>query len=53
MKVTLANKKTNCRAYGIDFNENGLAEVKPAVAESLIATGVLIEVKAAVKAAKV
>ena len=53
MKVKLANKKSNCRAYGIDFNEDGTAEVKATVVQSLIATGALIEVKAAVKAAKV
>ena len=51
MKVILANKKTNCRAYGIDFNDKGVAECKKELVESLLATGVLLEVKVVTKVA--
>ena len=52
MKVQLQDKKQNCRAYGLDFDETGVANVDQKVAQSLLDTGALIEVKAVRKLKK-
>ena len=45
MKVSLANGKANCRAYGLSFDLEGIAESKPEIVQSLLDTGALIAVK--------
>lgn len=52
MKVQLQDKKENCRAYGLDFDEAGIANVDQEVVQSLLDTGTLIEVKPARKPKK-
>ena len=52
MKVSLKNKAANCRAYGLEFDCEGVAEEKAEVVKSLIDSGALVEVKATKKAAK-
>ena len=45
MKVSLKNKAANCRAYGLEFDCEGVAECDKKVAQSLLDTGALVEVK--------
>ena len=45
MKVSLFNKKPNCRVYGLEFDLHGECECDAKVAESLIETGILVEIK--------
>ena len=52
MKVSLANKKTNCRAYGLTFDIEGVCEADAEVVKSLIDNGVLVEIKSAKKVKK-
>ena len=52
MKVQLKNKAANCRAYGLEFDYEGIAEAKPEIVESLIDSGALTEIKPAKKAKK-
>ena len=52
MKVSLKNKAANCRAYGLEFDCEGIAEARPELVQSLIDTGALIEVKPVKKARK-
>ncbi len=49
MKVSLKSKKTNIRAYGLDFNDKGVCDVDKKIAQSLIDSGALVEVKAKAK----
>ncbi len=46
MKVSLANKTANATVYGMKFDENGVCDVDKKVAQSLLDTGVLVEVVA-------
>jgi len=52
MKVQLKNKAANCRAYGLEFDCEGVAEVDGDVVKSLLDTGALVEVKPAKKSKK-
>ena len=52
MKVSLKSGNANCRAYGLEFDCEGVAECDKEVAQSLIDTGVLVEVKSVKKARK-
>lgn len=52
MKVQLQDKKENCRAYGLDFDADGVANAEKDVVQSLIESGALVEVKPARKAKK-
>jgi len=52
MKVSLKSGHANCRAYGLEFDCEGVAECDKEVAQSLIDTDVLVEVKPAKKAKK-
>lgn len=45
MKVKLASDKKNCYAFGFNFDENGECETTQKIAQSLLDTGVLVEVK--------
>ena len=44
MKVSLPTGKANCRAYGLEFDCNGVAESKPEIVQSLLDTGALLPV---------
>ncbi len=45
MKVSLKNKKTDCKEYGLNFDSKGICEADKKVVESLIDAGLLVEVK--------
>ena len=47
MKVTLSSKEANCTKYGLKFDLYGVCECDKDVAQSLLDTGVLLEVKEA------
>ena len=51
MKVSLKSKKTNCKAYGLSFDDKGVCDADKKVVQSLLDSGALVEVKAK-KAAK-
>ena len=46
MKVSLASKKVSVTEYGFIFDDKGICECDAKVAQSLIDTGILIEIKA-------
>lgn len=45
MKVQLSTKAANCRAYGLEFDCDGVAVCDAKVAQSLLDTGALTELK--------
>jgi hypothetical protein len=45
MKIKLTNKKTNCKAYGLFFDDKGVCECKKEMVQSLIDSGHVEEVK--------
>tara|TARA_R110002096_G_C14173600_1_gene686175 strand:+ start:229 stop:381 length:153 start_codon:yes stop_codon:yes gene_type:complete len=49
MKVSLRNGKKDCTVYGLKFDSDGVCECKKEVAQSLIDTGILVEVTATLK----
>jgi len=46
MKIKLKNESKSCRAYGLDFDEQGVCDCDKELVKSLIDSGVAIEVKA-------
>tara|TARA_R110000782_G_scaffold70087_1_gene140885 strand:+ start:337 stop:495 length:159 start_codon:yes stop_codon:yes gene_type:complete len=52
MKVSLTSGQANCRVYGLEFDLHGVSECEKEVAQSLIDTGVLVEVKPEKKSKK-
>ena len=50
MKVKLANEQVNCRAYGLNFDDKGECTADDKLVQSLVDSGVLVEVKAKAKA---
>jgi len=46
MKVQLANKEVNTRAYGLLFDDNGECEGEKELFSSLLDAGKIVEVKA-------
>ena len=49
MKVKLSTGKANCRAYGLEFDCEGVAEAKAEIVQSLLDTGALVSVVEAKK----
>lgn len=45
MKVSLPNKKPNCRAYGLEFDLHGVCEVDKKTIQSLLDVSKLLEVE--------
>ena len=52
MKVSLKNKQKDCTAYGLKFDGKGVCECDKKTVQSLIDSGVVVEVKAAKKDSK-
>ena len=52
MKVSLKSGHANCKVYGLEFDLHGVSECDKDIAQSLIDTGVLVEVKSEKKPKK-
>ena len=52
MKVSLTSGQANCRVYGLEFDLHGICESNKETVQSLIDTGVLVEVKPEKKSKK-
>lgn len=52
MKVQLPNKSANCRAYGLEFDCEGVADVKAEIVQSLLDASAVIEIKPVEKSKK-
>ena len=49
MKVSLKTKKKDCTAYGLKFDAKGVCDCDKKLVQSLIDSGVVVEVKATKK----
>ena len=45
MKVSLKSKEKNCKAYGLEFDDKGVCDCDKKIVQSLLDTGVIVEVK--------
>jgi len=52
MKIKLKNESKSCRAYGLDFDVQGVCDCDKELVKSLIDSGVVVEVKAKTKKAE-
>ena len=45
MKVSLKSKDKDCKAFGLEFDSNGVCDCDKKIVQSLLDTGVVVEVK--------
>ena len=45
MKVSLKSKQKDCKAYGLLFDDKGVCDADKKLVQSLLDTGVLVEIK--------